>query len=84
MAGPNHEPLAKYDSMRDFDATPEPPGRLGGSVDGRRRFLVQRHRARRLHYDFRIEVDGVLVPVQIGVTLTVIGSKELPKDTATA
>jgi len=47
--------------MRDFDASPEPPGRLGGSLDGRRRFLVQRHRARRLHYDFRIELDGVLV-----------------------
>jgi bifunctional non-homologous end joining protein LigD len=54
-------PLDTYDSMRDFDASPEPPGRVGGSVDGRRRFLVQRHRARRLHYDFRIELDGALV-----------------------
>jgi bifunctional non-homologous end joining protein LigD len=53
--------LAKYDSMRDFSKTPEPPGRVAGSADGRNRFLVQRHRARRLHYDLRFEVDGVLV-----------------------
>jgi bifunctional non-homologous end joining protein LigD len=53
--------LAKYDSMRDFDKTPEPPDIVSGSADGRRRFLVQRHRARRLHYDLRFEVDGVLV-----------------------
>jgi bifunctional non-homologous end joining protein LigD len=53
--------LAKYDSMRDFSATPEPPGHVAGSADGRNRFLVQRHRARRLHYDLRFEVDGVLV-----------------------
>lgn len=53
--------LAQYDSMRDFDATPEPSGQVAGSADGRNRFLVQRHRARRLHYDLRFEVDGVLV-----------------------
>jgi bifunctional non-homologous end joining protein LigD len=53
--------LARYDSMRDFDKTPEPPGRVARSVDGRTRFVVQRHRARRLHYDLRFEVDGVLV-----------------------
>ena len=47
--------------MRDFDASPEPPGKVAGSVDGRNRFLVQRHRATRLHYDLRFEVDGVLV-----------------------
>ena len=53
--------LAKYDSMRDFAKSPEPPGKVAGSADGRNRFLVQRHRARRLHYDLRFEVDGVLV-----------------------
>ena len=53
--------LAKYDSMRDFAKSPEPPGTVAGSADGRTRFLVQRHRARRLHYDLRFEVDGVLV-----------------------
>ena len=62
--------LDRYDSMRDFASTPEPAGgphsgrwrRVAhGSPDGRRRFVVQRHRARRLHYDLRLEVDGVLV-----------------------
>jgi bifunctional non-homologous end joining protein LigD len=47
--------------MRDFTKTPEPPGKVEGSADGRNRFLVQRHRARRLHYDLRFEVDGVLI-----------------------
>ncbi len=53
--------LARYDSMRDFDDSPEPPGELAGSADGRHRFLVQRHRATRLHFDLRFEVDGALV-----------------------
>ena len=53
--------LSKYDSIRDFTKSPEPPGRVAGSADGRNRFLVQRRRARRLHYDLRFEIDGVLV-----------------------
>ncbi|HUZ26800.1 MAG TPA: DNA polymerase ligase N-terminal domain-containing protein, partial [Streptosporangiaceae bacterium] len=59
-AGP--EKLAPYQRKRDFARTPEP---AGGSPDpagpGERRFVVQRHRARRLHYDLRFEIDGVLV-----------------------
>ncbi|MDF1601921.1 DNA polymerase ligase N-terminal domain-containing protein [Nocardioides sp. YIM 152315] len=49
-----------YRGMRDFSRTPEPAGAVGGA-EGERRFVVQRHRASRLHYDVRFEIDGVLV-----------------------
>ncbi len=53
--------LARYREMRDFGATPEPSG-TGGGTDRPDSpiFVVQRHDARRLHYDFRLELDGVL------------------------
>ncbi|MGO4334080.1 DNA ligase D [Labrys sp. KB_33_2] len=50
--------LEPYHHKRDFKVTPEPKGRAG-----RRRgnsFVIQKHDARRLHYDFRLEMDGVL------------------------
>jgi bifunctional non-homologous end joining protein LigD len=51
--------LAVYRRKRDFARTPEPAG--GPRRAARRRaFVVQRHAARRLHYDFRLELDGVL------------------------
>ena len=54
--------LGSYRRMRDFSATPEPSGDGTREPDGDdRRFVVQRHRARRLHYDLRLEIDGVLV-----------------------
>ncbi|HEX9035030.1 MAG TPA: DNA polymerase ligase N-terminal domain-containing protein, partial [Streptosporangiaceae bacterium] len=58
-----NEKLAHYQSKRDFSRTPEPAGAAPGTgaVAGQRRFVVQRHRARRLHYDLRFEIDGVLV-----------------------
>src|SRR5918992_3754989 len=52
-------PLSKYDEKRDFQRTPEPPGKLKSS-GGPLTFVVQKHAARRLHYDFRLEGDGVL------------------------
>jgi bifunctional non-homologous end joining protein LigD len=56
------DPLTPYRRKRDFARTPEPSGRAGAAGDeGPRRFVVQRHRATRLHYDFRLEIDGVLV-----------------------
>lgn len=52
--------LAAYRRKRHFDRTPEPAGGEAGQ-GGPARFVVQRHRARRLHYDLRFEIDGVLV-----------------------
>jgi len=52
-------PLDVYKRKRDFAITPEPVGAPGTTGSGR--FVVQRHRATRLHYDFRLEIDGVLV-----------------------
>jgi bifunctional non-homologous end joining protein LigD len=54
--------LAEYRAKRDFKRTPEPSGRERPTKPGgEHRFVVQRHRARRLHYDLRLELDGVLV-----------------------
>jgi bifunctional non-homologous end joining protein LigD len=52
--------LSTYREKRDFGATPEPAGTSVEAAAPQRRFVVQRHRARRLHYDLRFEVDGVL------------------------
>nr|WP_315052465.1 DNA ligase D [uncultured Brevundimonas sp.] len=52
--------LDTYKAKRNFSATPEPEGRKGSSKSATRRYLIQRHAATRLHYDFRIEHDGVL------------------------
>jgi bifunctional non-homologous end joining protein LigD len=53
--------LAPYQRKRDFGRTPEPAGGPPDPAAGTRRFVVQRHRARRLHYDLRFEIGGVLV-----------------------
>ena len=52
--------LAPYRRKRDFGRTPEPSGDTDRPRGGARRFVVQRHRARALHYDLRFEIDGAL------------------------
>ncbi len=51
--------LADYHSKRDFKKTLEPTGVGEVKKSGRPRFVIQKHDARRLHYDLRIEIDGV-------------------------
>src|SRR2546422_8082364 len=52
------DPLATYKAKRDFSKTAEPKGTLAQS--GSFIFMVQKHDATRLHFDFRLELDGVL------------------------
>lgn len=54
--------LDEYKRRRNFDKTPEPAGiaRSRTSPRGELSFVVQKHAARRLHYDFRLELDGVM------------------------
>ncbi len=51
--------LTEYHKKRDFQSTPEPDGKMDKDED-QLRFVVQRHDARRLHYDLRLEMSGVL------------------------
>jgi bifunctional non-homologous end joining protein LigD len=53
--------LLEYERKRDFTRTPEPkPGKPAKSGLHAGRFFIQRHNATRLHYDFRLEIDGML------------------------
>ncbi|WP_106797477.1 DNA ligase D [Rhizobium sp. H4] len=51
--------LSKYRAKRDFKKTREPSGEAGVKPSNRRRFVIQKHDATRLHYDLRLELDGV-------------------------
>ena len=59
-------PLARYRQKRDFARTPEPDQAPAAAGRAKERsaapiFVVQKHGASRLHYDFRLELDGVLL-----------------------
>lgn len=55
-------PLARYNAKRDFGVTTEPEGRVTPArAPTRLHFVIQKHWASRLHYDFRLELDGVLL-----------------------
>lgn len=55
---PEADPLAKYNAKRDFAKTAEPRGEAAAGAGNR--FMVQKHDATRLHWDLRLEVDGVM------------------------
>jgi len=69
-----HDRLTKYRSMRDASKTPEPVPNTKPPAGQGNTFVIQEHHARRLHYDFRLERDGVLVSWAV--------PKNLPKTTA--
>jgi bifunctional non-homologous end joining protein LigD len=53
--------LGEYNRKRRFGVTPEPAGKQGRAKKEDLQFVVQKHRASRLHYDFRLEHDGVML-----------------------
>lgn len=57
---PKSKSIDDYEAKRDFKKTPEPPPSESRSRHGAPAFVVHRHEARRLHYDLRLEMDGVL------------------------
>ncbi|MBI3634745.1 MAG: DNA ligase, partial [Candidatus Rokubacteria bacterium] len=58
---PTPRTLAEYNRKRRFDVTPEPAGRPGEKRARGLEFVVQKHRASHLHYDFRLEHEGAML-----------------------
>jgi len=82
--------LQEYEAKRDFERTEEPPpkmgraGKKGGLEKGR--FVIQKHAASHLHYDFRLEMDGTLkswavpkgIPTELGVKRSAFAVEDHP------
>lgn len=72
--------LATYRAKRDFSKTPEPAAKIGPKNEWR--FAVQRHEARRLHFDLRLELDGVLKSWAVAKGISMVpGVKRLAVET---
>jgi bifunctional non-homologous end joining protein LigD len=85
------EALSRYRAKRDFSRTAEPPPRpatVARAANNGGRFVIQKHAASHLHYDFRLEMDGVLkswavpkgVPAELGVKRAAIEVEDHPLD----
>jgi bifunctional non-homologous end joining protein LigD len=58
---PDMDALLRYNAKRNFEVTPEPRADTSARTDGALGYVIQKHWASRLHYDFRLELDGVLL-----------------------
>lgn len=81
--------LSEYSKKRNFELTPEPQGMMRRNSE--KRYVIQKHQATQLHYDLRLERDGVLkswavpkgVPEDTGIRRLAIQVEDHPADYAT-
>jgi bifunctional non-homologous end joining protein LigD len=60
MSTSSDDPLAEYNRKRDFSKTAEPSGKRASKRTGKLHFVIQKHAASQLHFDLRLELDGVM------------------------